>query len=247
MTHWVTLLNILSLSGISMGKQALCRSLLESVSPSSLQHWIPVSSSPRTVGVCVMSWSTNWPHCISINVYFSLSLWWFVLKELLIRARSFDSTGVIILPKTTNASIHNTTQGVDLNWKQWTHLFWCDIEAAETSLGDGKPEERGVSTPSSYSGGSNLCKAVFELPQDVRSMLLHVPSSVRNLLNSSLYNETCLPNKSFTMENLHCIVKTVPFAWTWRRWASLLDWWPLERKCGQGKPSLVFVQLETCH
>ena len=114
MTHWVTLLNILSLSGISMGKQALCRSLLESASPSSLQHWIPVSSSPRTVGVCVMSWSTNWPHCISINVYFSLSLRWLVLKELLIRARSFDSTGVIILPKTTNVSIHNTRSGLEL-------------------------------------------------------------------------------------------------------------------------------------
>ena len=86
--HLVTLLNILSLSGISMGKQARWRSLLGRVSPSSLQHWIPVSSSPRTVGVWVMSWSTNWPHCISINVYLSLSLWWFMLKELLIRARS---------------------------------------------------------------------------------------------------------------------------------------------------------------
>ena len=34
----------------------------------------PSSSSDLTVGVWVMSWSTNWPHCINIRVYFSLSL-----------------------------------------------------------------------------------------------------------------------------------------------------------------------------
>ena len=29
-----------------------------------------------TTGVCVMSWSTNCPHCISISVYFSFSRDW---------------------------------------------------------------------------------------------------------------------------------------------------------------------------
>ena len=122
-TCWVTLLNILSLSGISIGKQARWRSLLERVSPTSSQHWIPVSSSPRTVGVWVMSWSTNWPHCISINVYFSLSLGWVVLKEFLIRNFSleqglrFNGVGhcAIILPKPQMTLFK--TRGVDLHWK----------------------------------------------------------------------------------------------------------------------------------
>ena len=116
-TCWVTLLNILSLSGISIGKQARWRSLLERVSPTSSQHWIPVSSSPRTVGVWVMSWSTNWPHCISINVYFSLSLGWVVLKEFLIRARTPIQRSWSLsnnFAQTTNDPIQNTRSGLAL-------------------------------------------------------------------------------------------------------------------------------------
>ena len=124
--------------------------------------------------------------------------------------------------------------------QQSTHLFWWDIEAAETSLGDGRPEVRGCSTPSSYSGGSSLCKAVFELPQEVRSKLLHVPSSVRYFRNSSLQNDVFITEMVLSW----CIV---PFTWAWWRWTSLLDWWPFEWECGEGKPALVFVKLETCH
>ena len=123
------------------------------------------------------------------------------------------------------------------NASRLAHLFWCEIEASDTSLGEGKPEDRGVSTPSSYSGGSNLCKAVLELPQDVRSKLLQVPSSVRYLLFSSLWKTVLW--SSWTL------IIFVPLAWgRWGR-ASLLYRWPLERKCWKGKPALVFVQFET--
>ena len=68
-----------------------------------------------------MSWSTNWPHCINIRVYFSLSL----------RA-SVDTMVAAYL---------------DGSW---------EMVATETSLAEGRPAVRGVSTPSSYSGGSSL-------------------------------------------------------------------------------------------
>ena len=37
------------------------------------------------------------------------------------------------------------------------YLFWCEMVAADTTLGEGRPELLAVSTPSSYSGGSSLC------------------------------------------------------------------------------------------
>ena len=64
-----------SLVGISIGKHSGCRtSRLTGAEPSSLQHWIPEESSLLSLkrGVWVMSWSTNWPHCITLWVSRSL-------------------------------------------------------------------------------------------------------------------------------------------------------------------------------
>ena len=52
---------------ISMGRHSLCRLPGGSLNPSSPQHRMSVWSTPLTVGVCVMSWSTNCPHYNRFN------------------------------------------------------------------------------------------------------------------------------------------------------------------------------------
>ena len=50
--------------------------LLGALDQSEVSVRVLQSAPTLTTGVCVMSWSTNCPHCISISVYFSFSRDW---------------------------------------------------------------------------------------------------------------------------------------------------------------------------
>jgi hypothetical protein len=52
-----------SLSGSCMGKHSGWRRAAVIMLPSDPQHLRPLSPTPFTTGVCVISWSRNWPHC----------------------------------------------------------------------------------------------------------------------------------------------------------------------------------------
>ena len=84
--------------------------------------------SKADLAVPIMSWSTNWPHCINIRVYLAFS------------------------------------------------LFSVLMAVVEMALGEGRSRVLGVSTPSSYSGGSSRWSWMLDFPQAGWSGLLQAPS-----------------------------------------------------------------------